>query len=303
MSQIDSHQHYWDVSNVFPADDLPWVLGTLSYGWKEAGLDSLNRNFLPLHLEPQMQALGVQYTVLANALHSRAETRWMLGVAESHQSVAGVIGWVNLAQPAELVRADLASIHHPKLVAVRHILQFEPDQAWILRPEVVAGLQTVASLGLAYDLLVNPAQLNVVPRLSDLVPDLRMVIDHAAKPNIKTRELEPWASGIRAAAQNKQVFCKLSGMITEADLQTWTRQDLLPFLEVALDAFGPERLMFGSDWPVCTLAGSYRDAYSALSENLDELFGQVPGPVSEAIFQDNASRFYKLSAVPAGGKA
>jgi L-fuconolactonase len=294
MGLIDSHQHYWDVTNTFPADDLPWALGALRYGWKEAGLDLLNRTFLPADLEPEMRVHGVQHTILANALHSRAETRWMLGLAETHESVAGVIGWVNLAQPVERVRLDIASIQETKLVAVRHILQFEPDQEWVLREDVIEGLRAVATMGLAYDLLINPAQLSLVPRLSDLIPELRMVIDHVAKPNIKNGAIQPWAAGIKAAAENSQVYCKLSGMVTEADLQTWKSKDLLPFVDVALEAFGTDRVMFGSDWPVCTLAAEYVDVYRALSVNLNEILGTVPESITNAIFHDNAARFYGL---------
>jgi L-fuconolactonase len=177
-------------------------------------------------------------------------------------------------------------------------VQFDQEEHWLLRPDVIESLRMLSAAGLAYELLLHPAQLPDVPRLSERVPDLNLVIDHLAKPKIKDGILEPWASDMRAAAQNPRLFCKLSGMVTEADPQHWQRRDLRPYVETVLDAFGVERVMFGSDWPVCTLAASYGRVYEALAQNLSDILGGMPDEVDAAVFGGNAARFYKLEARP-----
>jgi len=301
VDQIDAHQHYWDIARSFPLDGYPWVLGAVTYGWRQAGLPQLDRGFLPADLEPQLRAHGVARTVLVNALHSLGETRWMLELADAHSSIAGVVGWVDLARPGEFVARDLDVVRHPRLVGIRHLVQFEPDDGWLARPDVIAGLRALAGRGLAYDLLLTPPQLRRVPELSERVPDLDMVVDHLAKPNIKDGALEPWASDLRAAARNPRLCCKLSGMVTEADHATWTRADLRPYVEVALEAFGTDRVMYGSDWPVCTLAAGYDRVHEALARTLEDILGRAAGAVGAAIFRDNAARFYKLGQDGSGG--
>jgi L-fucono-1,5-lactonase len=296
MYRIDAHQHCWDVTQAFPAKGSSWILGAISYAWERAGLPQLARSFLPADLAPHLEAAGIQRTVLVNVLENIAETRWMLDLADANLSIGGVVGWVNLAQPIEGVRRDLATVRHARLVGIRHLVQFEQEEHWLLRPDVVAGLKLLAAEGLAYDLLVHPGQLADVPALSDRVPELRMVIDHLAKPFIKDGIVEPWASDMRAAARNPQLFCKLSGMVTEADHRQWTPKDLRPYIEKVLDAFGVDRVMFGSDWPVCTLAAGYAQVYGALAQNLVDIFGSVPQHAQEAIFGGNAARFYRIDA-------
>lgn len=298
METIDAHQHYWDNRRVFPVNGYPWFLGAVSYGWKQAGLDVLDRSFLPDDLAPQIAAHGVTRTVLINVLHSAAETEWMLSLADAHPSIAGVVGWINLAQPVELVARDLERVRsHPKLVGIRHLAQFEPDEEWLLRSDVLAGFAVLEKAGVPYDLLLKPSQLRCVPVLSEKLPDLYMVIDHLAKPDIKNRVLAPWAQDIHLAAQNPRVFCKLSGMITEADHQRWTPDDLVPYVATVLEAFGTDQVMYGSDWPVCTLAGSYDRAFSACVYTLEKVVGGLSQEVERAIFRENAIRFYKLRSV------
>jgi L-fuconolactonase len=296
IARIDAHQHYWDIDQVFPVDSLPWFLGAVSYGWKQAGLDQLNHSRLPDDLEPQAAAAGVRHTVLVNAIHSLGETEWMLKLAQARPSIAGVVGWINLAQPTERVRLDLARfLDHSKLVGIRHLAQFEPEESWLLRPDVLAGLSVLQAAKVPYDLLLKPSQLELVPNLAEQLPDLDLVIDHLAKPNIRDDARQPWATHLRSAAQNPRVWCKLSGMITEADHQRWQPSDLTFYIETALNAFGIERVMFGSDWPVCTLAGSYQQVCDALAQSLTEIMGQLDETAERLIFHDNAARFYRLS--------
>jgi L-fuconolactonase len=293
LPRIDAHQHYWDVASTFPAGEGTWFLGAVSYPWKYAELPELDRSFLPEELEPQLAEAGIGRTILVNVLHSPAETRWMLDLAGSHPSVAGVVGWLNLAQPVELVAADLDALRQDaKLVGIRHLTQFEPDARWLLRPDVISGLKVLERAGVPFDLLLTPAQLAAVPELSHRLPDLAMVIDHLAKPQIRDRVREPWASQIRAAAENPRLHCKLSGLVTEADLERWTPDDLPPYVEVVVEAFGPGRLMYGSDWPVCTLAASYRQVYESLAYSLAKLSVNLEEEAGRAIFCENAARFY-----------
>lgn len=290
---VDAHQHYWDPKQTFPLDGS-WFFGAVGYPWRQVGLPQLDRAFLPEDLGGLIESARVAKTVAVQAIHGSGETEWLLRLAEQHENIAGVVGWLDLRQPSELVERDLTHINHPRLVGIRHMAQFESDKRWLLRSEVVGGLQVLARAGMAFDLLITPDQLTHVPELSDAVPDLDMVIDHLAKPPIRTRALEPWASRLRLAASNPRLYCKLSGMVTEADHAKWQVGDLLPYIEVALEAFGPDRLIFGSDWPVCMLAGSYQQVYDALSDSLDALLGPQARTARHGIYCTNAVRFYHL---------
>ena len=289
---IDTHQHFWDPSRRFPLRDS-WLQGAVTYGWVEAGVPQLDRPFLPEHLEPDLRSNGVERTIAVQAITSTGETRWLLELADACPSIAGVVGWVDLAQPSDLVRQDLEGLRHPRLVGIRHLAQFEPDPGWLLRPDVVAGLRILAAAGLPYDLLVTPAQLPCLPELSEAVPDLAMVIDHAAKPPIRDGAMEPWKRHIRAAAENPMMSCKLSGLVTEAHHDRWTPADLRPYIDVVVDAFGVDRVMFGSDWPVCTLAAPYSRVVAVLAAELARSLG-TDAATERAIFRENAFRIYML---------
>ena len=281
--------------------DNTWVVGAVTYPWKQLGLEPLDHSFLPADLEPQMAALGVSRSVLENALNNVGETRWMLELAAAHHSIAGVVGWLDLTLPPDWVEAALADLaSNPKLVSLRHLVEFEPDDDWLLRPQVIAGLRVLKRRNMAYDLLLKPRHLKCVLALSEQVPGLRMVIDHLAKPDIKNGALNPWRADLAAAAQNPRLFCKLSGMVTEADHAGWKPDDFVPFVEAALRAFGVERLMFGSDWPVCTLAGSYEQVHSAVHYALRQILGSLDEATERALFRDNAIRFYRLADADGG---
>ncbi len=290
--RVDAHHHLWESRRRFPLGG-DWLLGSVGYGWTEAGLPALDRDFPPSELAPLLVRAGSSRTIVVQAIHSEGETEWLLEVAGDTPTIAGVVGWTDLTAPVEVIHERLAAFRGAGLVGVRHLVQFERDPRWLLRAEVVRGLGVVAALKLPYDLLLVPSQLDVVPLLSERLPDLRLVIDHLAKPPIASGVLDPWQAGIRRAAENPNVYCKVSGMVTEADHRRWTPADLRPYIEVVLEAFGPGRLMFGSDWPVCTLAATYEQVTGALDENLDALVGVDEG-VREAIYQTTAAAFYGI---------
>ena len=284
MPIIDAHQHYWKVDQ-------------FDYGWTRQGVPSLDRDYLPDELEPQLERNGVEGTVLVQVLHTERETRWMLDLARNHPSIAGVVGWVDLTQPTDAIARRLEALRRdPRLVGIRHLVHEEADVDWLRRADVVRGLAVLEAQDVPFDLLLRPPHLRHVPWLSERLPRLRMVIDHIAKPRIRDRAMQPWAAEIEAAAANPNVWCKVSGMITEADHRTWTAEDLAPYVATTMRAFGPDRLMFGSDWPVCTLAGSYDRVLAALRQVL----GGGDRATESRIFDGSVRAFYGL--VEAGGK-
>lgn len=276
---IDAHQHFWQLG-------LPF-----NHAWLDApDLAPIRRDFLPEDLEPRIRSVGVDRTIFVQTRHDVEENRWVLGLAGHHPFLAGVVGWVDLASEA-CERQLLEFKDHPKFVGVRHVTQDEPDDDFIVRDDVLRGLKVLERHGVPFDLLFFVKHLRHVPALARHLPDLTMVIDHLAKPRIKEHRTDDWLPHFRAAAAFPNVSCKLSGMITEADWRSWTVDDLKPYVRAALELFGPGRLMFGSDWPVCELAGSYERVYHALVEAL----GPLGESERDAIFGGTAARFYRLS--------
>jgi L-fuconolactonase len=221
------------------------------------------------------------------------ETRWLLALADAHPSIAGVVGWVDLQAGAEALRAQLAPLaSHRKLVGMRHIAQSEPDDRFLLRPQVLEGLGVLAEFGLAFDLLIYKQHLRVASECVARLPGQRFVLDHLAKPNIRDRERRRWEEDIRALAAHPQVYAKLSGLVTEADWHTWTPDDLRPYLDVAFDAFGADRLMIGSDWPVCLVAAPYQTTLNAVVEYI----AARPAHEQDAVLGETAQRFWRLEA-------
>ncbi len=221
--------------------------------------------------------------------HTLDENRWALSLAAKHDFIAGVVGWVDLASP-NCEEQLLEFKDQPKFVGVRHITQDEPDDDFIVRPAVLAGLKVLERHQVPFDLLFYVKHLKHAVTVAKHVPDLPLVIDHLAKPKIKQQSFDDWRPAFEAAAACPNMFCKLSGMVTEADHAKWKVQDLKPYVQTALDLFGPERLMFGSDWPVCELAASYEEVFHALKETL----GPLSPSESEAIWGGTARRFYGL---------
>jgi L-fuconolactonase len=235
---------------------------------------------------------GIERSVLVQTIASLDETQWFLELAERHAWIAGVVGWVDLTDAKVGTTLDeLIKQHGRRLVGVRHNLHDEPDDGWILREDVGRGLAAVASRGLAYDLLIRARHLPVVMELIRQHPALRLVIDHAAKPAIAHRRHDDWAAPLAAVAKHKQVLCKLSGLVTEANHRQWKPADLRPYVEHVLDVFGPQRAMFGSDWPVCLLAGSYERVLAALDRNIERLTASERAQV----FGGAAAEFYGLN--------
>ncbi len=276
---IDAHQHFWKRS-------LPF-----NYGWLDAPQNAaISHDFLPEDLRPLLESVHVDQSIFVQTQHNLEENRWVLGLAEQHPFLAGVVGWVDLA--SEECESQLLEFKdHPKFVGIRHVTQDEPDDNFIVREDVLRGLSVLEKHGVPFDLLFYVKHLHHVPALAARLPDLPMVIDHLAKPEIKATRTDNWLPNFRAAAKFANVYCKLSGMITEADWLHWTANDLKPYVQSALDLFGPERLMFGSDWPVCELAGSYQRVYEALVEAL----GPITPSERERIFGGTATAFYGLA--------
>jgi L-fuconolactonase len=280
MPIIDAHQHFWRLDQPPP----------FNYAWLDAPQNApIRRDYLPEQLSKHLRSVGVDRSIFVQAQHHLAENRWALELADRHDFIAGVVGWVDLAS-AECEHQVMEFKSHPKSVGIRHITQDEPDDNFIVRPEVLRGLKVLETHAVPFDLLFYVKHLRHVPALAKQLPELPMVIDHLAKPHIKDRQMDDWLPHFKAASEFQNIYCKLSGMITEADWRRWTAADLKPYVESALELFGPERLMFGSDWPVCELAGTYERVFEALNEAL--------GPLSDAeraaIFGGTASRFYKL---------
>ncbi len=275
--RIDAHQHFWRYS----AAEYPWI---------GPGMERLARDFLPADLAPLLEAGGIAGTVAVQARQSLEETRWLLELADGHGFIRGVVGWVDLRSTH--VADQLARFAgHPRFVGVRHVVQDEADPRFLLGEAFLHGLARVAEAGLVYDLLVLAPQLPAAAEMVALRPGQPFVLDHLAKPPIAAARLDPWRDDIRALARHPHVSCKLSGMVTEARLRQWRREDFLPYMETALEAFSPERLMFGSDWPVCTLSGEYAEVAGIVD---DFLAGLAPAERA-AIEGGTAARVYGLS--------
>ncbi|MFD5759673.1 amidohydrolase family protein [Streptomyces sp. NPDC127044] len=278
--RVDAHHHVWDLS----VRDQDWITGP--------ELRPLRRDFGVADLAPQARAAGVDRTVLVQTVTVPEETPEFLALAEQGELIAGVVGWTDLTRPDvadELARLrGLPGGRHLK--GIRHQVQGEPDPEWLLRPDVRDGLAAVAEAGLVYDLVVLPHQLPACVRAAAGHPGLTFVLDHLGKPPIATGALRPWATAVRALAALPNTVCKLSGMVTEADHAKWTVDGLRPYADTVLDAFGPGRLMFGSDWPVCTLAAPYGQVVDVA----EELTGGLGAEERAAVFGGTPTRVYRL---------
>lgn len=275
--KIDAHQHFWRYN---PQE----------YGWITSPREALQRDFMPDDLWPLLQGIGFDGTVLVQARQTLQETAWMLDLADRNDWIRGVVGWVDLCGPD--VGAQLARFRgHPRFVGVRHLLESEPDDGYMLRPAFLRGLEALAATDLVYDLVIRARHLPAACALAARFPTLRIVLDHIAKPDIAHGAVEPWATELRQLASFPHVWCKLSGMVTEADWHHWQSTDFAPYFEVVCNAFGPERLLIGSDWPVCTSAGDYAQV---MGLTLDELVRRYNASQQAAILGENAVRLYRL---------
>ena len=259
---VDAHHHFWDPETA----DYPWMTGAYR---------QLRRAYGPSDLAPLLEDNGVTATVVVQAREDLDETISLLALAGTTPWVAGVVGWVDLTSPdvAETITRVRDGDHGDRLVGIRHLVHDEPDPEWLLRDEVLGGLGVVAEAGLVYDLLVRARELPTATEVARRLPGLRLVLDHLAKPSISTQQIQPWASAIGEIAGLPNVTCKVSGMVTEADWTAWRPADLAPYIGTALELFGADRLMWGSDWPVCTQAASYSEVYDATTTILSDLVG------------------------------
>lgn len=267
--KIDAHQHFWRYD---PAQ----------YPWIPEG-SPLHRDWLPADLAALQQPLGLDGSVAVQARQNIAESDWLLGLADADARVKAVVGWVDLR--SENVGVDLERLaRHPKFSGVRHVVQDEPDDMFMLRPDFLRGIAQLQPLGLTYDILIFPKQLPAAIDLVARFTDQPFVLDHIAKPHIKAGALSPWREQIRQLAAAPNVMCKVSGMVTEADHRAWKADDIRPYLDVIFEAFGTSRLMWGSDWPVCLFAARY--------EQCLRLVEDYAAGNHAAIFAGNCARFY-----------
>ena len=272
--RIDSHQHFWKFDPVRDA-------------WIKPEMAVIRRDFLPEDLEPELKANGIDATIAVQADQSEAETEFLVELAARNKFVAGVVGWVDLRARNLDERLAYWS-ERASVVGFRHIAQAEPNDRFLATSEFAGGVARLKPFGFTYDLLVYPRQLPAAIELASRLPDQPFVLDHIAKPPIKSGEQGAWCGHICELAQNRNVYCKLSGIVTEADWLRWTAEHCTPYLDVVFEAFGPDRLMFGSDWPVCLLAGSYQRML-ALIEDYVLTHHAAAAP---KIFGENAARFY-----------
>jgi L-fuconolactonase len=274
--KIDAHQHFWHYS---PQE----------YGWIGPDMAVLKQDRLPGDLAPLPKEANLDGTVAIQARQTLVETQWLLDLADRFPFIEGVVGW------ADLCSTDLSGQlerfgTHPKFRGVRHVVQDEPDDRFMLREDFLRGIGALAEFGLTYDLLIFPRHLSVACQVVARFPDQPFVLDHIAKPVIRDGVLEPWATDIRRLAAFPNVWCKVSGLVTEVDWHRWHFADFRPYLDVVLEAFGSERLMFGSDWPVCTLASSYADVVGIVHDHIEALSSGEQA----AVWGQTATRFYGL---------
>jgi L-fuconolactonase len=274
---IDAHQHFW----IYRREEYVWI---------DESMSALRRDFLPKDLAPELEGNDFDGSVAVQACHSVEETRWLLELARASDKVLGVVGWVDLCSPH--VRSELKSLtESSKLVGIRHVVQSEPDDRFLLRPDFLRGISALEEFDLAYDILIYAKHLPVAAEFVRKFPRQRFTLDHMAKPPIKAGEIAGWADGIRRLAEFPNVFCKISGLVTEADWRHWNPEQVVPYIDVAFEAFGPTRLMIGSDWPVCLVAGSYSQVMNVVKEYIKSM----PQPTRDAVLGGNAQRSWRLN--------
>ena len=274
---IDAHQHFWKFD---PVRD----------SWINEEMAAIQRDFLPEDLEPLLQQNGLEGCVLVQSDQTEAYNDFMLGLAENNAFIKGIVGWVDLR--AANIKDRLAHyLQYPLMKGFRHVLQGEEDRALMLKPEFMHGIAALKEFGFTYDILIFPDQLQYIPDFVAAFPDQKFVIDHIAKPYIKDRKIDPWKEDMIKAADYPNVYCKISGMVTEADWKGWKKEDFTPYLDVVVEAFGTNRIMYGSDWPVCNVAASYGDMMNIVRD----YFSSYSKEQQQAFFGENARGFYNLA--------
>jgi L-fuconolactonase len=276
---IDAHQHFWNLSR----NDYPWLTPDAV---------PIYRSFEPADLEPELVRFGIDRTVLVQAADSAADTAYMLELADRHPWIGAVVAWVPLEEPDRAARDLERLATHAKVRGVRHLIHQEADPDWLVRDRVLAGLEAVAAFGLSFDVVAEfPNHLRHVPTVAERIPDLNLVIDHLAKPPIRSGERSTWDQELARAARYPQVTAKVSGLNTAADPANWSAADLAPYVAHAVDCFGPDRLMFGSDWPVLLQAGDYGRVWRETAA----LLAGLPAADRAAILGGTAARVYRIA--------
>jgi L-fuconolactonase len=271
---VDAHQHFWHYN---PRE----------YDWIDERMHALKRDFMPDDLLPHMEQAGVDATIAVQTRQTTEETDWLLRLAGAHPFIAGVVGWIDLR--ADDVEASVAQLRdQPRLAGIRHIVQSEPDDRFLLDPAFGRGIAALGRAGLPYDVLIYPRHLPVAAEFVSRFPAQTFVLDHLAKPEIRTGAIDDWTRDLRRLAGAPNVWCKLSGLVTEADWQAWTPEQIHPYLDVAFDCFGAERLIAGSDWPVCTVAADYSRTMAVVRDYL----GAFTSREREAVLGGNARSVY-----------
>lgn len=275
--KIDSHQHFWKYNEA-------------DYGWIDNRMAILKRDFLPEDLEPRLTESGFSGSVAVQARQTAEETRWLLNLAEKNDFIKGIVGWADLRSEDNLRRQLDEFCKSPKFAGVRHVVHDEPEDGFMLRDDFLKGISILKDYDLTYDLLLFPKHLPVAQIVVSMFPEQKFVVDHISKPLIKDRITDPWKEDIFMLAGEKNVWCKLSGMVTEADWKNNTYKDFQPYLDTVFQAFGPGRLMTGSDWPVCTVSREYNDVINIVRDYISEM----PDEVREKILGLNCIDFYGL---------
>lgn len=273
--RIDAHQHFW-------------IYNQREYDWIDETMAAIRHDFLPADLKRELENTGFAGSVVVQVRQTLDETRWLLELAENNPFILGVVGWVDLRSPR--VHADLQSFAgKSKLVGIRHIVQSEPDD-FLLDPDFLRGISLLQEFDLAYDLLIYTKHLPLAAEFVRRFPRQRFVLDHLAKPPIRSGAIDLWARGMRELASFPNIHAKVSGLVTEADWQEWKAEDLRPYLDVAFESFGSPRLMIGSDWPVCTVAASYAQVVNLVKDYMSSYTAEE----REAVFGGNAANFWRL---------
>lgn len=280
--RIDAHQHFWQYNAV-------------RHSWITEEMSLLKRDFMPENLEDDRKANNMDATIAVQADQSEEETLFLLQLAQRNSSIAGVVGWVDLCSPHAAKRLKHFS-QFDKLCGFRHLAQDEPDDRFLVRPDFLRGIASLREFGFTYDILIYPDQLPAALELVAHFPEQKFVIDHIAKPEIKARSRSGWAALMQNIAAKPNVYCKLSGLVTEADWRNWKKEDFRPYLDIVFGAFGPKRLMFGSDWPVCLLAASYQQVVEIVEDYVQDFAADI----KDRIFGGNAAEFYQLKATKRG---
>lgn len=276
MTTVDSHHHFWK----YNAEE---------YGWLDDSMAALRRDFLPPDLAATLSAAGVDRAITVQVRQTVEETEWMLGVAEQHDYIAGVVGWVPLCDPGVASVLD-KFVGRPKLRGIRHIVQGEPDDRFLLGDDFNRGIRALQPYELVYDILIYERHLPAAIEFVDRHPDQQFVLDHIAKPRVRDGEIGEWRENLRELARRENVACKLSGVATEADFHKWTEAQLRPYIDAALEVFGPQRIMFGSDWPVCLAAIPYADWFAMVNRAI----GGFSESERERVLGGTATEVYAL---------